>query len=579
MRKILLIIIVIPLAAAIAYGALWYQQAQRLKAGIEEAIASVNAQQKLLAYDSLDVGGFPLALTVDVTRPRFTARMDQLVQRLVPLIQAGGVNSQEEQLAATLSQLPEWHEGITWAGHVRFGVNLFSDRYTVSVDGPVTQISTMGNSAITLVSSPSGIHSCSLWLQREGQWLSGPWNIMRLSGNPVELAQDFRRLDCAIAPTTTTDDATKETVYSAGAGSISVSHAPQADGSRLFGFSVRADNQEAKPAFDNFINRYILMFAGVPGAPSTLDLAAYGKQQIALSLSLATPPNFGSMGSGGPFRLTLSELKLENALYTQNGTLDIDNRISGAVRDFTLLANFTTAFTPAYDQFLVDYLLKTIMQIKISSDPALAAVQNAFAPYTPEQVVSMLQPVIVRLSDFGQIVTHIDMRMQGDEQLRKGDLDIRRLEVSSAPYGVSMAGKAGMTGETQGITPESKLTLTCRNCAQLVSDTGAYAQRAEAVYRAFTPPTAGEKASPPVVTPQLVEGIQAFIAALATPQTDAAGAVLTVFELAGAAGTQGGLTVNGKPMEQVMQLYAQLVAPYLPGGPPAQPVVLQPMKQ
>ena len=55
---------------AIAYSGFWFFAATRLKAGVEEWVAQRLDEGTLLTYERLEIGGFPLALRVDLTTPR-----------------------------------------------------------------------------------------------------------------------------------------------------------------------------------------------------------------------------------------------------------------------------------------------------------------------------------------------------------------------------------------------------------------------------------------------------------------------------------------------------------------------------
>lgn len=564
MLAVALSVFVIVLAAV--YCVAWYLQASHARSGVEQLIAELNRQQPLVTYQAIETGGFPLSVDVRIVQPKIAGRFDTLLKTLSSG-EAGSspLLSSDPSLKETFSRLPEWSEEIAWAGSIGLKVNLLSDRYVLSVDGPVTHIGTIAGNRMTIITQPRGSFVCTLNLARRGSLLGSLWEIRRLSRSSLqEIAADFRSLDCMTPGYTAVEEASKELYLSSGPVALRFANLPESGPGNVHTvqFVLRVADYELRPGMNDYANRYLALFSDLSHTPPAMDFAAYGKQNIDIDFTMRAPMNGRDLTDELPFTITIPRFNISTALYSSATSLQLDNSISGEARSVRFTLSSESSFTKAYDKFLMDYVRMLVSQIKESADPEMAQMQAALSGYTVDQAVALIEPVVPKLHSFGNIVLRADAGVEGDKVLSKGMLTIRQAELATTPYGLSFTGASPLPGEGSAFPQGANFTLLCRNCPMLVEDFARYAQRLQQTLVSLDPELAD---APTWASAELTQGLKSLLVALGERRQDPqTGADMLTFALTTDAA--GNFSLNGKSPAQVMELFATHVAPHLPAA-------------
>lgn len=155
-------------------------------------------------------------------------------------------------------------------------------------------------------------------------------------------------------------------------------------------------------------------------------------------------------------------------------------------------------------------------------------------------------PAVSGLHVLGKMRMEIDVTYRGNRDFTDGDWTVDRLDFLTAPYGIAAQG--GFTRQPNQPLPSGRLTLRCIHCPELVDSVTAYIADA----RKLVPELAAAPTLPE-------ENLKAFLRALAGPE---AGDDF-IYAIAGG---EAGITVNGKPLEEVMAMYQQTMK--TPAAPP-----------
>lgn len=558
MKKILPVAIaVFFVLGAVLYTGIWALQAWQLKRYVEQGIAEINSKEKLLTYESLQMGGFPREARISIVQPRFTGRIDTLLKSLPRPAQE---NAQQIAWNNAISHLPEWKEDIALAGHYTFGVDVFSSSFLFESDGPMTISSTINGQNMTLVQTPGGVSRCIVKLKRDSLFSGLLWDASRLKQPAELLIKDFRLLDCNVPSVKTTETATNEVIASLDSLGFTASYAP--DGGGTVHIAGKMQNMEGKPRYEAFLNRYFSLFASVPGMPVNSNIAALGKQNLDVDMTFRNFGNGMAHSTDTPYQIEIPRMNFTNALFTHNGSFSLANTPTGTEVATVFKLYSESIFTPQYDVSQRAYMLNFIRNLKLGTEPQFASMRKMLEPYTAEQVLALITPALPKFSTLSPLV----LRSEGTytrpvSHPEQGELTLKDLTISASPYALGMSGKASAS------SPQTaQVAVACRNCLVLVDDVASYLMRLREAISRFDP----EAAKPlETITAQLAIGVKGFLGALAERSTDEQTRMETfTFRFIGA---PMGFTLNGKSPDQIIPLFQQYIAPYLPQpAPPPQ---------
>lgn len=548
MRRILpLALAVFLVVGAALYCVSWYLQAKTAKDTIEQAIAQINAKQPYITYQSIEISGFPTQVRVNIVNPVFSGRIDTLMKTIggdLPVMPDG---SDGEKVKDALMRMPEWTERFSLDGTVEIGVNAFSSRYSMTIKGPVLNESVIGSDKRSLRMIQKTDRTCEITLRSQGGFLGNMWNLQGMTIDRV--LKEASSLVCSGGENVIADAATNETLMQSGPVFFTITRLWPAAGKMAVDVKLDIADSESLPPADAWVARYFTLFIPDEPLPPSLRISAYGKQNMHLDAGWKGPEDINTLGLNTPVDFEIRRMDISNALYQSSTTLHIANAeaVNGI---YAALLKFRAESTvsEAYDTILADIFRRDIASMQ--EQEQMLAVNPQIRRYSPEQLYDMFAPLIPKLHPLGKITFALDSAYRGDASMNNGEVTLNNMEISVAPYGVTASGKSTKTPEQP--FPVGTLNLACRNCMALVEDTGAWLRKLKAALSPLNPDIAASINADPA----LVEGIKRFLQAIGKAEGDTLRYGISV-------ASPQDITINEKPMDDVLALYAQYIHPQL----------------
>lgn len=521
-------------------GITWYAQASGTQKAIEQAIAKINEKQTVITYESLQTSGFPTNVIVTMHRPKFSGRLDQLLNQINEEAKNSG-----HPLARPLPAAKPWQEDAQLDGSIILSVNALSDHYNLQVTGNWTSTSVIDGKTFANTYTQNGATFCSLQLARTGSLLDSLWNYHSLARDADAFIHDFRMFDCAFPGSSITDTTSKSRIGGSGPARFYITNAPVNDNVHMRVYLNAAD-MEVTPEGDEMLTRFFRALEPNNLQPRRLSL--YGKQQIDVDFTYNGPASLKD-AQNPELEISLGKFNVSNAAYDTKFAFYLSNTTPPTgTRQAKLTIRGDSTFTPQYDILIHELARAVIDEAYSSADPRFMEFQASMNRYTPDQLYAIVAPAIPNFNALGHVVQSVDMEYTGAPDFASGEATLHDLELSVTSYGIKGNGKATREKDT---APAGQLSLTCNNCAAMVDDILAYATRINNVVVYFSPEQAAQMAP----NPQLAEGVKRFLSELAGPDK-----VNLTYDIQTA---QGAFTINGKPISTVTSRYYEYIAPAL----------------
>lgn len=539
MRNPFVILLLLILTVSGVSGVIWYMQAERFKEHLEKSIANINTGPVQITYDVLETSGFPLEVAVSLVNPKIKMRLDPLIEKT-------------RQPAETQQPMQPWEENWALEGKIQLGVSALGDSYTLKSDGILRGTGNIDGQAIT-TSSQNDDHSadvCTLRVDR-GLVLRKLWGFESLTDNIRESLKNFRSLDCVFGKGSTVNSQTSVPLITGNESRFYITHMPQGS-QRNIRFNLKYNvefSQEADRIFAIYYHALAPYYL-----PPKLSLS--GAQDVDMDFSFDAPADWdGKNLKAAPLDIRF----VTNAASTQAGSASLAFQLANAdgPAGYTSKLNSKMEFVPTEitNTQVQDGVRDGIQQIYYSPDmAAMRATMPAFSKYAPETLFAIIRPAIPNIYSLGKEIFAIDGTYQGNREFTAGDATLNAFELSTVLYGITGKGTAKLNPQTP--FPAANLSFTCKNCLRMIDDMADYTARLQKVMLELDP--ANASALP--VTPAMLGGIKSFLQALATAETAAPNDFIYVIVSDG----MMGITINGKPMDQVMALSDQYITPTLP---------------
>lgn len=531
-----------------SYTGLWFYRAEKAKEAATQAIADLNASHPYLTYSSIETRGFPGRLEVALHKPVFDIPAGQLMLKLAALLPVAPDGSDAAQFKDLLTATPDWTERVAYEEEITLSTNLLSDEFRLAFKGAITGASTMEGNTYGTRTEPAGDSVCELKLERAGGGLLGRLWSFEPNGQGVEdMLSRLRALNCRFPAAQVKNAETGELLLAASDSGFLFTLAPQADDRYAAGLSLDANEWEFTPALDARYQSQWRQLEAVFG-PS-VPFAAYGKQSIHLTLN-ATLPRQLAQAATSAWDINLSRMQLKNALLESASTFYLHYQPPTAetqsMKWGIRFRNESTA-TEAYDRAARDSIswdmVKTLREAKFVP-------QESLARYSDKELADIVAPLVPRVSEMGATSVLLDIGYEGQPQ-GKGETAINAVEISTEPYAIKAAGKLAQTPPSP--MPEGSVTVECRNCPGMVNDLAGWGRKLNDVFA---------RLGSPISVPAGDDTVSALQRALADLAGNPAQGDMMRFVVAAA--TPMNITINERPIEQVMQTFMQALAPTPP---------------
>ncbi|MFW0776628.1 MAG: hypothetical protein ACN2B6_02790 [Rickettsiales bacterium] len=516
----------------LGYSIMWFVQADKLKGNVEKTISMLNEKETYITYESIDVAGFPMKMAVVVSKPRFAGRVDVLLKSM---------DDMHVGTKKMFPELPEWQEDTSLDGTLTIQLNALSDEYGIILAGDWHNAPTIDGQKLALTSKVAGDFVCDMKLANSKALAGAIWTGS-IERDGKQFMKDLRVVDCSFPAYEAINVASSEVGMKSEGGYLKFNREPSGDTQSIY-FAMKMDNVEFTETGDRWMELYKRAF---PQHSVSQPLSTYGKQNVDIELSFNGPEDFKDAKENAPLDVNLNKFIINNAIYNVNVAMQAKNTPNGDQRAASLVLKADSSYSEEYDNMVQRMARNAIDELYANKDELTTAYLEK---YTADEMYSIVFPALPNMHPLGKMVQNLDVSYQGSSDFKVGNATLTAFELSAAPYGVTGKGTANMSQDKP--FPAADLSLTCSNCARLIDDITDYVNRVSTAFAYFEP----EALQANTMNPQLVEAYKNFLSELSVPSQDDTDR--TSFNYAIVSDGMMGVTINGKPMNEVMSLYAQ----------------------
>ena len=538
-----MILLIVSVFFVIVFGGLtisWFIQAHQMKKAVEKAIGDINHGVPYLGYNSIEASGYPWSINISVVKPRFTGRFDNFLRQALS-------NGNTDMAKTLLPKMRGWDEDAVLDGRITFGVNMFSDRYTLSAEGKWRSTSMIDNNLLTFDGNSTGDMGCSLKLERRDNFLTSLWNVASLQDEDRDIAGELRSLECMNEGFSITEMGFNDILYSHGPQHLLVTQ-DVTDKHRKLHFLLNSKDVELSPRGNTFVFFYMQAFNGVDIIPPRISES--GKQNVDIDFDYDGPLELKDLTTEA-INVSLNKAHMQSNVGTLDALFKYSVKPNGDDRSVFFNTSLVAIPNKGYDNYITNRFRDIAHNLFISSDERLAKARSKLSKYTEDEGFELIKPVVPTMEALGKFSQNIVASYEGKNDLSEGNLNLDEFEIGTDPYGITAKGNLRMASKKM---PEPHVKITCRNCLQMIDDASAYARKVVQTYNYFE----SENIQPPIADIHKVNGLKSFLTDLATPPKSSIGADL-VYIIAGDGSPN--ITVNGKSLEEVNKLYSTYLPP------------------
>lgn len=532
---------------ATAWSITWLAEAHAVKAEVIARMEQFDPVLGSLKADSVDVGGFPFAMTVKVTNPSVSLNVKTSMTALHKRVMANAGNS------AGVLATPEYNSGTLdykLTGLVTLSLNALSDRLALTIEGNNTTKLTGDNYTLNQATEYDGPRSCEITLKRGlGSAANRLWHFEQFI-DPDQMGQELRSIGCDMPGSTTTDSTTNQLLFSLGHGRILVSNNP-APGRANMAVNMEIKDMEWLPEGDAAYAHFMaaLQPKGALAAPTP---SIYGKQSLLLDMTADVPVDKNQLDSTA-MKIDITRINLTNAAQKMHAEFHFQSAPKGDEQQFTAASMLTLDTTPKQSD--VAKALVPGMLANLSANPDAARFMQA---YDPEKLKEAVFEALPNATALGTITQKLSLSYSGNKAKTHGKLQVSDFELSTRDNGLTGTGDVTLAEGQQ--LPVTNANITCKNCLAMVDMMAGYLQRVDGALASLSPQDAGRIA----LTPEQLAGIKSMLTAVGTPAASAPADLQFVV-----ANNANGMQVNGKSMAELAALAQQYLPKEMPAAPAA----------
>lgn len=558
MRKLLIVAIVV-VALMGAYSFCWFKKADDLHHNVEDFIAQLNEQTKtfnqgspVLRYESLNVSGFPFAITVELTKPVIDVPVSVILQQLSKKM------SPDPTFTPAPNAPKEWMEEISYAGGIKISSNFMGDHFTLLTDGDRTNVTTVDHVVRhSLLGTSANPLLCHVAFERKN---FNPTSLEPLFTDGRSFVEAFRSMDCSVDGVAIKDNSNQALLSSIDRFFVSTTIKPSDTDYRKASLNVDMKSKKMLPAFDAIVAEYMqLASAFLQKAPPYVPpYSSYGEQNIAIDIGYDGPVSNAAFADPDMHvSVDINKFDMQNAISESKNQMHVSSSTQGDERTAKFVIKTTSKVSEAYDTLITQVIGDAYSRMMKAQ---LAGKKSMPLPIAdPQTFVAAFLP---KFHELGLITFDMDATVKGpkgENFLKQGALTLSAFDIKTTPYGMTLKGSASQPTAT-GKMPTADMSLTLINADALLDALFAYGKRVEAVFA-----TTGR---PLMLSDALAGGVKRFVQGISEGNAKDWIIHLVVGDK--------GFTVSGKQIGDIMGLYATDIAPYLPQRAPASPMMIPP---
>lgn len=551
MKKLSVILAVILILLVGGYTALWYSQAQKAQAQLEQMLASLNAASPIFTYESMEKTGYPFLVGMKVHKPTFTMQVDEIFKPMGQAMPISPDGSESAELRKAFLGLPDWQEKITLDGYLTISVNAFDNSYDINAVGDYQGESTIADTVqIYNIHMGDGARQCEIDFDEAiySKSFMNMWQWDVLKESPEKVIKHLTGFSCRFPEMEVVDATTKETLTKTAASYFYIKGNSK-EGMVDFSFDIDMPSMSATKAYDSWAEHYYKVIYPEKSLPDFYKASLFGEQAFKFKGQVKMHDQQPQMH---PILMHLEEAKMTSDLGNTSVELKVTFEPAGEMQGngevYYKLS--TSANEEGYKMYVKqaeaaaeDFFYNQQMLPKDVEKMDLGTLKATFADIVPE---------MHKLGEVEQVI-HIKGTADGTGKVKVSVEDIR---MGAAPYGIDGKGALDIASVVFPI-PTGELLLNCRSCTALVRDMTGWVMDFKPLVR-MEEQDEDTKAFLKLDGKKFAEKLSSFLTQLGK----ADGENLS-FQIAMT--PQGAFTVNGQDAAKILMLYQQELAPFFEG--------------
>ena len=581
MKKLLVVLLVLIVAALGGYTFYWNKKADEVKTLITDGISNINnyakpytGNDKTIQFESAQTSGWPFHVNVTLVKPVITIPVHSIAKFL---------NEAESKKAAAnplkeskLNVAPDTTWTETYSGDaIVISTDLMATNLTLAHEGEQRAVSTFnGVQSNPLVYRAAIPHTCTLNVTRaEGASL---FDVEAIFKDAVSFAKRFREFSCNSRGINSADGKTNEVIATTESMLISfsmdISNKAQTTGRLILNVKNQKATKAMDKVFTNYLNMIYRLFLNQEADMSIMGIpmSELGNNSFEVDISFNGPTD--------PALFISKDMVLNagiNKFSVQNDLMKIDSEMhiksnpaqNPEQRDSAFVLRSTGKYTARFDELKLKEIQMMVERLlKEDGEKDMKELrETVLKKLKIEEVRQAIDELWPRFSPYGNITFAIDVaaKTANPPLSPTGEVTLNNLDFVTSVDGVKISGK----GEQKGPMPSGEVKLTCLACDNLLNRTFAYIKLVDKwVARIDEKHVAS-------VSDELFQGFKHFLKDLSVPSKDATGKEMANdwfyhIKMTG----EGEPTLNDKPLMKAMESFGQNVAPHLPAPGGAAPL-------
>lgn len=576
MKKLLVLLLVLVVAALGGYTFYWNKKADEVKTLITEAVGKLNTAAKpftgndVITYESAQTSGWPFNVNVTLKKPVITIPVHVI---------AKAMNEAEKNKSKddVLKKEPKLNvaDNVTWtetySGDATvFSTDLFATKVSISHEGEQKAVSTFNGVQADPITFRAAIpYKCTLNLTRaEGS--SELFDVKSIFKSGDDFMKRFRTFSCGAKGISTTNAKTNEALSSAESANMEFALDTSNKAQTTGRIAMSVINQKATKSQDKIVENYLAMiyrlfmnkapdmsFFGIP-------MSELGSNTIEIDMSYAGPADPALfIAKDMNLNISIDKFRIQNDLMKIESEMHVKSNPAqnAEQRDSSFVIRSTGNYAARYDELKMKEIQKIVEGLlKEDGDPEFKELrENVLKKLKIEEVRQAIDELWPRFHPYGNITFAVDVaaKTPNPPLSPTGDLVVNNLDFVTSLDGIKISGKA----EQKGVMPTGEVKITCLSCEGLLNRTYAYVR----VWEKWI--TRLDETFKSEISEELFTGVKQFLKEISVPAKDATGKEVANdwfyhIKMTGEAEP----TLNDKPVMKVMESFGQNVAPYLPNG-------------
>lgn len=538
-----------------AYTAVWFRHADQTKTEVEKFFSELEKKDAgvTVAYDSLNVGGFPFQFVTRIKDPVFTLDYAKFVKTVFSKID--DEYAPKPELGAK--------ETASIKGEATLTTNYFTRSISLKFSGMSEGESRFGEKTLHWATSGEADGGCTVFVSKGADLSMLSPNVFSNFENPEKLLKNFESIDCLGEPVEIVTKENGNMLFRTGEQVFSISNKSAGENKAVVNATLNSSDMEMSDEWRDWQKELMQSINPRQMHSRVLPISSHeavGKQNVEIKLSYEGPVAFNDL-EHLDIKLNVPTFSISNNLYHFSTPFALNILRNGA--QVTGDASFEGAgkYEAAMDGLLSQSVNLVVDDLYAGNIPELT---ETFAPVTARVDADTLKESVGKavpaFGMFGTLTTNLKASFKGSEDekfhQRTGEATIDQFKLLMGAHGFSASGSMVM------VPPRGELSLRCHQCRETVEKLLDYAVNLQNIMSYFD-----ASVTPITVDDAFRKAAVGFVDSFSQPIEDEEADRLIQISDSG----NGQVVISGHPIQEVMMLGMQTFLPRMAPPPPPEP--------